>query len=318
VAGVTAADVRIVFMGSPAFAVPSLRALVAAGYPVVASVSQPDRPAGRGGRVQPPLLKVAAQELGIETFQPETLRDPAVQERLSSYRADVFCVAAYGKILPAAVLAIPSRGCLNVHASLLPRWRGPSPIAAAILAGDAVTGVSIMELVLKMDAGPVILRSELPIEPGDTAGTLESRLAELGANQLVEVLPGWLSGALTAVPQDESGATYCRLISKADGQLKSSMTAIEAERAVRAYNPWPKAFVHHRDERLAIWAAHVDSSPRAAEPGTLAIIGRQPAIAFAGGWLVLEEVQRAGSRRLSGQEFFNGERGSLAPEVTLA
>jgi methionyl-tRNA formyltransferase len=305
-------------MGSPAFAVPSLRALVAAGYPVVAAVSQPDRPAGRGSRVQPPPVKVAALELGIGPFQPDTLRDPMVQQRLADYSADVFVVAAYGRILPAAVLAIPSRGCLNVHASLLPRWRGPSPIVSAILAGDSITGVSIMELVLRMDAGPVMLRAKLPIERTDTAATLEPRLADLGARKLVEALPAWLSGALRAVPQDESIATYCHLIAKPDGHLKSLMTAAEAERAVRAYNPWPTACVQYRNERLAIRAAHIDSTSPPQPIGALAVIDRKPAIAFAGGWLVLDELQRTGSRRLPGQAFLNGERGSLPPEVGLA
>jgi methionyl-tRNA formyltransferase len=261
---------------------------------------------------------VAAFELGIDAFQPETLRDPAVHQRLADYNADVFVVAAYGKILPAAVLAIPSRGCLNVHASLLPRWRGPSPIVAAILAGDATTGVSIMELVLKMDAGPVILRSSLHIEPADTAATLEPRLADLGAARLVEALPAWLIGDLTGVPQDEALATYCHLIAKSDGQLKASMTAAEAERAVRAYNPWPTACVQYRNERLAIWAAHIDSAAPPQPLGALAVIDRKPAIAFPGGWLVLDELQRTGSRRLPGQAFLNGERGFLPAEVGLA
>lgn len=305
-------------MGSPAFAVPSLRALVAAGYPVVAAVSQPDRPAGRGGRVQPPPVKVAAQELGIESFQPEILRDSAVQERLAGYGATVFVVAAYGKILPAAVLAIPARGCVNVHASLLPRWRGPSPIVSAIREGDSVTGVSIMELVLKMDAGPVILRAGMAIEATDTAATLEPRLAELGAAKLVEALPEWLSGAIHPVPQDESLATYCRLITKSDGHLKATMTASEAERAVRAYNPWPTAVVGYRSERLAIWAAHTDVTRPASSPGTLRVIGREPAVAFRDAWLVLDEVQRTGARRMAARDFLNGERGTLPPEVGLA
>ena len=314
----TTSGARVVFMGSPAFAVPSLRALVTAGYRVVAAVSQPDRPAGRGVRVQPPPVKVAAVELGIEPFQPETLRDAAVQKRLAGYEPDVFVVAAYGKILPAAVLGIPSHGCLNVHASLLPRWRGPSPIVSAILAGDTVTGVSIMELVLKMDAGPVVLRAELPIAPTDTAATVEPRLAALGAEKLVEALPAWLAGALRPVPQDESLATYCHLIAKSDGQLKSSMTAVEAERAVRAYDPWPTASVQYRGDRLAIWAAHVDAAPALQPPGTVAVLDRKPALAVADGWLGLDEVQRTGSRRLPGQAVLHGERGALPAVVGLA
>jgi methionyl-tRNA formyltransferase len=304
-------------MGTPEFAVPSLRALVEADATVAAAVSQPDRPSGRGGRLQPPPVKLAALELGVPVLQPDALRDQAIIEQLQSLNADVFVVAAYGKILPRVVLDVPRRGCVNVHASLLPRWRGPSPITAAILAGDTVTGVSIMELVRKMDAGPVISRVETPILADDTTGTLEPRLAALGAAELVRVLPGWLSGELVAVPQDDDAATYCHLISKNDGHLAASMSAEEAERAVRAYNPWPGAFVSYRSERLAIWRGRVVPSD-STRPGATTVIGGSPAIAFAGGWLVLEEVQRPGGKRLTGEQFLAGERGKLEPIAGLA
>ena len=311
------AGTRVVFMGSPEFAVPSLRALVAAGAHVVAALTQPDRPSGRGGRVQPPPVKLAALELGVSVLQPASLREEGIQGQLRALRADVFVVAAYGKMLPRAVLEIPPHGCLNVHASLLPRWRGASPIAAAILAGDPVTGVSIMKLVRTMDAGPVISRVETAILPGDTTGSLESRLAELGAGELLRVLPGWLSGEREAQPQDESAATYCGLVSKNDGHLKATMSAAEAERATRAYNPWPGAFVLYRSERLAIWRARVEPG-HAPSPGAMTVLGRCPAVAFTGGWLVLEEVQRPGGKRLTGEQFLAGERGALEPEVGLA
>ena len=253
----TPSETRVVFMGSPAFAVPSLSALAGAGYQVVAVVCQPDRPAGRGGKLAPPAVKVAAQGLGLEVVQPETLRDEAVRAVLDAYRADVIVVAAYGKILPKSVLAMPRRGCINVHASLLPRWRGASPINAAILAGDAETGVSIMELEPKMDTGPVILCRSMPIEASDTTASLEPRLADLGARALLDALPGWLGSELHAQPQDDSKATYCSLLTKEDGHLSTTMTAAEAERAVRAFNPWPGAFVLVGQERLAIWGAEV-------------------------------------------------------------
>lgn len=304
-------------MGSPAFAVPSLRALHAAGYVVVAAVSQPDRPAGRGRGMHFPEVKQAALELGIETFQPESLRDEAAVARLADFKADVFVVAAYGKILPRSVLQLPGRGCINVHGSLLPRWRGPSPISAAILAGEAETGVSIMELVAKMDAGPVISRARFALRPDATTGDVEQDLAGLGATELVRVLPGWLAGELRAEPQDESLVTYCHLVAKADGHLGASMTAEDAERAVRAYNPWPGAFVLYRGDRLSIWRAHI-AAGGAATPGTMRVMEKKPAIAFAGGWLVLDEVQRTGSRRVPGDQFVNGERGQLAPEAGLA
>jgi methionyl-tRNA formyltransferase len=309
-------SVRVLFFGSPAFAVPSLRALADAGFRLVGAVTQPDRPAGRGAALRPPNVKTAALELLLPVFQPETLRDPEVQARLAAFEADVFLVAAYGKILPRAVLELPSRGCLNVHGSLLPRWRGPSPITAAILAGDAETGVSIMELVRKMDAGPVIGRAAIPIGPDDTTGSLEPRLAELGAKTLVELLPGWYDGVIPAVPQDESLVTYCALLTKADGHLPATMTAAEAERAVRAYNPWPGAFVLYRGERLGIWKAHIAEAPVGAVPGDMVILDRQPACVFGDGVLVLNEVQKPGGKRLTGQQFLAGERGKLEAQFT--
>lgn len=310
---------RVVFMGSPEFAVPSLRALVVAGYELVLAVSQPDKPAGRGGRLQAPPVKLAAQELGIEVFQPATMRDEAVQQRLREAGADLFVVAAYGKILPQVVLDIPRRGCLNVHASLLPKWRGPSPIVASILAGDAETGVSIMRLVRKMDAGPVLSTVTMAIQGDVTAGSLEQRLAEAGAAELVRVLPEWLVGNITPMPQDEAAATYCHLIAKDDGYLKAAMTVAEAERAVRAYNPWPGAFVQYRGQRLGVWKASIApaSAGNAGTAGNAAVIAREPAVAFQGGWLLLEEVQKPGGKRLSPQQFLAGERGVFGPSVEL-
>lgn len=310
---------RIVFMGSPEFAVPSLRALAGAGFDVVGVVTQPDRRSGRGGHVQPPAVKVAAEELGIAVLQPQSLKDPDSQAELARLAPDLCVVAAYGQLLPAAVLAIPPRGTINVHASLLPRWRGASPIAAAILAGDRETGVSIMQLVRKMDAGPVITRAAVEIAPGETAGELETRLAALGATTLTDILSAWLAGEVVAEPQDEDQVTYCGLIKKSDGRLRAGQSAVEAERCVRAYNPWPVASVGYRDGRLSIWRAHAvetGSTPVAA-PGTLCQSEGQPSIAFAGGCLVLDEVQRSGSRRVSGCDFLNGERGMLPPLVGL-
>jgi len=276
------AGTRVVFMGSPAFAVPSLRALAAAGYEVAAVVTQPDRPAGRGGRLTPPDVKVAALELGLP------------------------------------VLQIPSRGCVNVHASLLPRWRGASPIAAAIRAGDREAGVSIMEMVREMDAGPVIARAAISVAPGDTTGSLEARLAGLGATELVRVLPAWFEGAVTAEPQDLARVTFCGLIHKEDGQLRDEMTAAAAERAIRACDPWPGAFVGYRDQRLGIWRAHVEPLPGELETGAFVVAARRPAIAFPDGLLVLDEVQRTGAKRLPGDVFLNGERGQLPPTAGLA
>ncbi|MGI8925025.1 MAG: methionyl-tRNA formyltransferase [Tepidiformaceae bacterium] len=314
------ASTRVVFMGSPPFAVPSLQALADAGHELVAVVTQPDRPAGRGGAIKPSPVKAAAALLGIQILQPLTLKDDATRSVLSALRPHLFVVAAYGKILPGALLAMPSRGALNVHASLLPRWRGPSPITAAILAGDASTGVTIMEMSAKMDAGPAIAQAAWALDPSATAGQVEPLLAALGARTLLEALPPWFDGQLAASPQDESLVTYCPFLRKEDGHLRATMTVAEAERAVRAYNPWPGAFVEYRGERLAIWAARTESGPAGAEgaPGALVLSGGLPAIAFADGLLALETVQRPGARSIAGRDFANGERGRLAPSVGLA
>ncbi|MCC6381488.1 MAG: methionyl-tRNA formyltransferase [Dehalococcoidia bacterium] len=312
------AATRVVFMGSPAFALPSLHALLTQGYVLAAVVTQPDRPAGRGGRLAAPPVKLLAQDAGVLVLQPETLKDERVQAEIASLSPDVVVVAAYGKILPKAMLAIPQRGNVNVHASLLPRWRGASPVAAAILAGDAESGVTIMEMAPKMDAGAVITQARTSLGPEETAGSLEARLADLGARELLCVLPAWLAGDLRATPQDEAEATYCGLLQKKDGHLQATMTAEEASRAVRAYNPWPGAFVLYRGERLAVWAAHTEAGGNDAPPGTTAVLGRHPAVAFRQGWLVLDEVQRTGARRLRGDQFLHGERGTLDPWMGLA
>lgn len=310
-------EARVVFMGSPEFAVPTLDALVQARYRIVLAVTQPDRPAGRGAGLRPPAVKVAAARYGIPVFQPDSIRDEAAIARLAAASADVFVVAAYGKILPRRVIALPARGILNVHASLLPRWRGPSPVAAAILAGDAETGVTIMEIAPKMDAGPIVAQRATPIEPAETAGELEARLARLGASLLIEALPGWYDRSIVPTPQDDALATYCPLLRKEDGHLRRDMSAVEAERAVRAYNPWPGAFVLYGGQRLAIWRSHVISgAPGPA--GSTAVLDRRPAVAFSGGWLVLDEVQRPGARRVPGEAFLNGLRRQLEPAVGLA
>lgn len=308
--------IRVVFMGSPEFAVPSLKALHDAGYPVALVVTQPDKPAGRGGRLQKPAVKLAAEELAIDVFQPGSLRDTDVHERLASANADVFVVAAYGKILPQAILDLPRRGSVNVHASLLPKWRGPSPIAAAIRAGDRETGVSIMELVRKMDAGPVISRLTLPIAPDETTATLEPKLAVAGAGELVRVLSAWFEGTLTPEPQDEARATYCHILNRQDGFLTPLQTVADAEHAVRAYNPWPGVSIEIEGERLAIWAARAVEG--AGQPGALTIVQKRPALALNGGLLVLDEVQRPGGKRLSGEQYLAGRRGVLPPAANLA
>ncbi len=309
-------------MGSPEFALPTLRALAENGYDLRLVVTQPDRRAGRGSRLVAPPVKTEAERLGVPIFQPPTLRAPDVLATLAASEPDLIVVAAYGRILPRTLLDLPRHPIVNVHPSLLPRWRGPSPVTAAILAGDATTGVSIMQLVPKMDAGPVLAARPFPIAPTDTTATLEPRLADAGAALLVETLPPWLDGDIPAVPQDEQHVTTCPLLQKAHGHLRAAMTAAEAERAVRAYDSWPGAFVRYRDNRLAIWRAHVgeESEDAAAvpAPGDLTLHDGRPAIAFREGLLVLDEVQRPGGRRITGEAFLNGEGGRLDPSCELA
>ncbi len=311
-------EVRTVFMGSPEFALPSLRALADAGYDLRLVVTQPDRRAGRGGRMRAPAAKVEAERLGIRVFQPQSFRDPEAVAELAGVDPDLIVVAAYGRILARAVLDMPRHPVVNVHPSLLPRWRGPSPVAAAILAGDRETGVSIMKLVEEMDAGPILAARPFPTAPTDTTGVLETTLAEVGADLLVETLPRWLEGDLRAVPQDESLVTVCPLLEKAHGHLAAGMTAREAERAVRAYDPWPGAFVTWNGDRLGIWRAHVGDAGDELVPGALTVFAGKPAVAFRDGVLVLDEVQRSGSRRVSGEAFLNGERGRLPRSAGLA
>jgi methionyl-tRNA formyltransferase len=318
---VNPADIRVVFMGSPAFAVPPLRALADAGYNVVAAMCQPDRPSGRGGKVQFGPVKSLATELGIPVYQPEKLRDPAVTETVAAYHPGVFVVAAYGKIIPITLLDIPARGSVNVQGSLLPRWRGASPIEAAILAGDEYAGVSIMEVVQKMDAGAVVRLEGILVRPDHTGGTLEAELSELGARLLAEALPGWYDRTTVVEPQDEALVTYCTLIKKEDGALTSEMTADRAWRSVRAFNPWPGAFVGLGGERVTIWEAHLDpEAPLPPAPGALAAGNHSLAVGFTDGWMALDVVQRPGGKRQAVREYLNGlkNRGGVPEKAVLA
>jgi methionyl-tRNA formyltransferase len=257
---------RVVFMGSPEFAVPSLRALVAHGYNVAAVYTQPDRPAGRGRRLAPPPVKVAAEEYGLPVVQPERLRGRKEMERLRALGPDLIVVAAYGQILRPAVVDLPRHGVVNVHASLLPRWRGASPIPAAILAGDPFTGVSIMRIDYGLDTGPVLARIALPIEDDDTTGTLTEKLATLGAEKLAETLPAWLSGAIVPEPQDETLATHAGQIAKDDARIDWARSATAIWRAIRAYNPWPLATTSLRGESVQILSGVPVSVPATVNP----------------------------------------------------
>ncbi len=296
---------RIVLAGTPDFAVPALAALAAAGHPVAAALTQPDRPAGRGLAAAASPVKQAAARLGIPVLQPVTLKTPATRDALLALAPDVFVVAAYGLILPQAVLDIPPLGAINIHASLLPRWRGAAPIHRALLAGDAETGISIMRMDAGLDTGPVLLVERLPILPADTAGTLHDRLAALGARLIVAALDGLARGALAAVPQPAEGVTYAAKLGKDAARVDWQRAAAEIERQVRAFDPAPGATARLRGTDVKLWGARVVDG--AGEPG--AVIAVEPAgvvVACGTGALRLETLQRAGGRRLTAPEFVRG------------
>lgn len=299
-------SLRIVFMGSPEFSVPSLREL-ARQYTVVGVVTQPDRPAGRGRNLTPPPVKVLAQELDIETIQPEKLREPFAQEKLQSWGPDLIVVTAFGQILRKSVLELPRYGCINVHASLLPRWRGAAPIQATILHGDPTSGATIMIMDPGVDTGPMLAQQALEIRADDTAAALGERLSQVGAALLIQTLPGYLDGSIRPQPQDNEQATYAPMLSKEEGRLDFSQDAASLERRVRAFNPWPGAFMDWQGQPLKIHRARVVSS--SGHPsGRRCVIEGLPGVITSQGTLVFEELQPAGKRSMSGQDFLRGSR----------
>lgn len=302
--------IRVVFMGSPDFALPTLHAL-AKTYDVVGVVTQPDRASGRGRELKPPPVKTLAQELGIPVIQPEKLKQPEAMQQLRDWAPDLIVVAAFGQILRTEVLELPRFGCVNVHASLLPRWRGAAPIQAAILAGDEETGVTIMQMDAGLDTGPILAKRAIRIKADDTAGSVFQALSTLGANLLLETLPDYLAGKLTPTPQPAEGVTYAPMLKKEDGRLDFHADVNELERKVRAFNPWPSAFMDFDGTMLKIQRAHVAPLPageRGASAGQRLIVQNQPAVAARGGVLVLDEVQPAGKKPMSGKSFLAGAR----------
>lgn len=301
---------RIVFMGSPDFAVPALDAL-SARYPVVGVVTQPDRPAGRGGSLHPPAVKLAALRLGIPIIQPEKLRLPEAMDQLQAWAPGLIVVAAFGQILRPAVLDLPSFGCLNIHGSLLPRGRGAAPIQAAILAGDAQTGITIMKMDAGVDTGPILSQRSIQITPDETGGTLYAKMAPLGAELLLETLPRYLGGEIVPQPQPEEGATYAPMLKKEDGLLDFSQPAAVLERRVRGMNPWPGAFFEWQGGSLKVHNAHTDITltNMVQPPGMRTVHKGLPAI-YCGdnALLILNEVQPAGKKSMPGKAFLAGAR----------
>jgi len=301
---------RVLFAGTPEFAVTALRAVHTAGHQIVLVLTQPDRLAGRGLSQSASPAKRAAEALGLPVFQPTTLKDPGVQERLRAAAPDVMVVAAYGLILPQAVLDIPRFGAINIHASLLPRWRGAAPIQRALLAGDVRTGISIMQMDAGLDTGPVLLVAETPIGPDDTAGTLHDRLAALGARLVVEALDEIAAGTARPVRQPAEGATYAAKLDKAEARIDWRRSGADIARVVRAFDPAPGAVARFRGTELKIWrAAPAGAAPDAAgaPAGTVVAASDDGIVVACGdGAVVLTELQRAGGRRLRAAELRRG------------
>ncbi|MCK6376127.1 MAG: methionyl-tRNA formyltransferase [Zoogloea sp.] len=296
---------KVAFAGTPEFAASALEAILAAGFEVPLVLTQPDRPAGRGMQLQPSPVKQVALAAGIPVHQPEKLRTPEQQAPLAAACCDVLVVAAYGIILPQAVLDLPRYGCLNIHASLLPRWRGAAPIHRAIEAGDAETGITIMQMDAGLDTGPMLIKRVEPIQPDDTTGSLHDRLAWVGAELIVEALEALPAGKLEATPQPAEGVTYAAKIGKAEAAVDWTRPAIEIERAVRAFNPFPGAIATLDGTPVKLWRARaIDAT---GTPGEVLLAeGAGVIVACGEGALCVTELQKPGARRMPAADFLRG------------
>lgn len=301
----TTAPLRVLFAGTPEFAAVTLRALLASPFEVCGVYTQPDRPAGRGRKLTASPVKALALEHGLPVEQPPTLKDAAAQARLAAYGADVMVVVAYGLLLPKAVLETPRLGCVNVHGSLLPRWRGAAPIHRAVLAGDGETGVTIMQMDVGLDTGPMLSKATTPIGPGDTTADLHDRLAALGAGLLVETLGALAAGTARSEAQDNALASYAAKLSKEEGRIDWTRPAAELARQVRAFNPFPVAFTEWHGGNLRLWRAEAIAG-RGGEPGQVVAAGREGIdIATGDGVLRITELQPPGKRPMGAGEFLN-------------
>lgn len=296
--------VKIVFMGTPEFSVPTLKALADA-YEVIGVVTQPDRPAGRSREPVPPPVKVAATSLGLPVMQPERLRNPDTLAQLKHWPADLYVVAAFGQILPQAVLDIPRLGGLNVHASLLPRWRGASPIQHAIMAGDTRTGVTIMKMDAGLDTGPILTTREIDIAPDETSATLHDKLSKLGAELLIPTIKGYVEGAIVPRPQPEEGVTLAPPIRKDDGRIDWSASAETIDRMVRAFTPWPGTFTMWRGRLIKVLSGHVERGNLPA--GCVDVVDGRMLVGTGAGVYAPTRLQMAGRQALDVRAFVNGQ-----------
>jgi methionyl-tRNA formyltransferase len=302
----------LVFMGTPDFSVPVLEALISSDFQVVAVCTQPDRKSGRGQQVTPSPVKRFAISRGLNVVQIEKFKVAGTVEKLAALAPDLIVVAAFGMLLPPAVLSLPKSGCVNVHPSLLPRHRGPSPIAAAILEGDKTTGVTIMLMDAGMDTGTILSQKKVPVSDEDTTGSLGAKLSQVGAPLLIETLPLWIEGRIKAQPQDESKASYSKMIKKEDGEVDWRLSTQELWRRVRAFDPWPGSFTRWRDRRLKLVKVLPIYGGKSDEPGKVVTLATPHPVAVGvqtgDGVLGLVRVQLEGKRELPTEEFVRGKR----------
>ncbi|NTZ38119.1 methionyl-tRNA formyltransferase [Enterobacter sp. JMULE2] len=310
---------RIIFAGTPDFAARHLDALLSSGHKVVGVFTQPDRPAGRGKKLMPSPVKVLGEEHGLPIFQPASLRPQENQQLVADLNADVMVVVAYGLILPKAVLDMPRLGCVNVHGSLLPRWRGAAPIQRSLWAGDAETGVTIMKMDVGLDTGDMLFKLACPITNEDTSATLYDKLADLGPQGLIETLQQLADNTATPEVQDEALVTYAEKLSKEEAQLDWSLSAAQLERCIRAFNPWPMSWMMIDDQPVKVWKASVIDGDTSEEPGTIIEVNKQGIqVATAKGILNLESLQPAGKKAMSAQDLLNSRREWFIPGNRLA
>lgn len=312
-------SLRIIFAGTPDFAARHLDALLSSGHQVVSVFTQPDRPAGRGKKLMPSPVKVLAEEHGLPVFQPASLRPQENQQLVADLNADVMVVVAYGLILPKAVLDMPRLGCINVHGSLLPRWRGAAPIQRSLWAGDADTGVTIMQMDVGLDTGDMLYKLSCPITDEDTSATLYDKLAELGPKGLIDTLQQLADNRVQPEVQDEALVTYAEKLTKEEARLDWSLPAAQLERCIRAFNPWPMSWLEIDGQPVKVWQASVIAGPVNAAPGTIIEANKQGIqVATVEGILNLESLQPAGKKAMSAQDLLNSRREWFTPGNSLA
>ncbi|AJC67864.1 methionyl-tRNA formyltransferase [Dickeya zeae] len=312
-------SLRIIFAGTPDFAAQHLAALLSSEHEIVGVFTQPDRPAGRGNKLTPSPVKLLAEQHGIPVFQPKSLRPGENQQIVAGLNADVMVVVAYGLILPQAVLDMPRLGCINVHGSLLPRWRGAAPIQRALWAGDGLTGVTIMQMDAGLDTGAMLHKIECPILPDDTSATLYDKLAKLGPQGLMETLAQLSSSQVTAQVQDDSLATYAEKLSKEEARLDWQLSAEQLERCIRAFNPWPVSYFLVEEQPVKVWKAQALDTQHQQQPGTVLAADKEGIrVATANGILNIQILQPSGKKAMSAQDLLNSRREWFIPGNTLA